>query len=183
MPSTDSLDISVFQDIISKGVDTSVGTYSPDDLLTPIPIIKKKQNGGPLSVDTSRQCTAHLRDGSGKRCRKPAVLGTTVCASHGGAAPQVKRSAKQKLAELIEPALAGLRIALESNEISSIIKAAQIVLDRTGFHPSQAIELTGKDGNPIQVQQATIDVNNLPIEIREELLKQAKRLIVEGEKE
>jgi hypothetical protein len=44
-----------------------------------------------------------------------------------------------------------LHKALKSGEIPSIVKAAQIVLDRTGFHPSQAIELTGKDGGPVAV--------------------------------
>lgn len=175
MPQENSLDISVFQEIIADASGHSHSTdSSTNNLLISPPIERKKKHNGPLSVDSSRQCTAHARNGSGVRCRKPAVKGCTVCASHGGAAPQVKKAAKERLMELVEPALEGLHIALKSGEIPSIVKAAQIVLDRTGFHPSQAIELTGKEGNPIQVQQATINVDLLPISVREELLKQAK---------
>jgi len=78
-----------------------------------------------------------------------------VCATHGGRAPQVKKSAKERLAELVEPALKGLHKALKSGEIPSIVKAAQIVLDRTGFHPTQAMELTGKDGGPIETDESS----------------------------
>jgi hypothetical protein len=175
------LDTLVFQEIITGSpASSSLPPNTTNNLLTNLPIERKKKHNGPLSIDKSRQCTAHARNGSGKRCNKAAVKGTNVCASHGGAAPQVKRAAKERLAELIEPALAGLNYALESNDLTAIVKAAQIVLDRTGFHPSQAIELTGKDGNPIQVQQATINVNDLPVEMREELLRVAKKSSLVG---
>jgi hypothetical protein len=55
---------------------------------------------------------------------------------------------------LVEPALKGLHTALKSGEIPSIVKAAQIVLDRTGFHPSKAIELTGEFVGPVEVVPA-----------------------------
>ncbi len=77
-----------------------------------------------------------------------------MCATHGGRAPQVKKSARERLAELVEPALKGLHTALKSGEIPSIVKAAQIVLDRTGFHPTQAMELYGKDGGPIETESS-----------------------------
>jgi hypothetical protein len=105
-------------------------------------------------MDESRQCSAHRADGSGERCRKAAIMGGTVCATHGGQAPQVKKSARERLAELVEPALEGLHTALKSGEIPSIVKAAQIVLDRTGFHPSKAIELTEEGGGPVEVVPA-----------------------------
>ena len=93
-------------------------------------------------MDESRRCTAHSSQ-TGEPCKKAAIRGGAVYASHGGQAPQVKKSARERLAELVEPALEGLHKALKSGEIPSIVKAAQIVLDRTGFHPSKAIELTG----------------------------------------
>lgn len=182
MPSTDetdSLDISVFQEIVSE----ESGEVLPRSVLiidpSINPPIKQKKHRGPLSIDNSRQCTAKSNRQNGERCKRPAMKGTTVCATHGGRAPQVKLAAKERLQSLIEPALEGLFIALKSKEISSIVKAAQIVLDRTGFHPSQAIELTGKDGGPVQVQQATINVSDLSEEFREELLRRYKN----GEKE
>jgi hypothetical protein len=104
-------------------------------------------------MDESRRCTAHSSQ-TGEPCKKAAIRGGTVCASHGGQAPQVKKSARERLAELVEPALEGLRTALKSGEIPSIVKAAQIVLDRTGFHPSKAIELTGEFVGPVEVVPA-----------------------------
>ena len=44
-----------------------------------------------------RQCTAHVP--SGRRCRRSAVKGASVCPSHGGSAPQVRAAAAVRLAE------------------------------------------------------------------------------------
>lgn len=150
----------------------------PKHIETPLPA------RGPLSVDPSRRCTAHLTDGSGRRCKKPAINGGTVCASHGGRAPQVKKSAKERLAELIEPALAGLNKALESNDLTAIVKASQIVLDRTGFHPTKAVELFGKDGGPIETN-STIDAESLSYPVKLLILYEAEgnRLTAEQEKQ
>ena len=116
-----------------------------------------------------QRCSARISDGS-RQCERWAINGSNVCATHGGRAPQVKRSAKERLAELVEPALAGLHTALKSGEIPSIVKAAQIVLDRTGFHPSQAIELTGKDGGPIEAVNI-LSLDRLSIEDQQTLLE------------
>jgi hypothetical protein len=121
-----------------------------------------------------QRCTARLSNGS-RQCERWAINGSNVCATHGGRAPQVKKSAKERLAELIEPALAGLNKALESNDLTAIVKASQIVLDRTGFHPRSAVELFGKDGEPIQVE-STLYVELLPT-----WLKQAIVVIGSGE--
>lgn len=50
---------------------------------------------GPM--DDSRRCTA--TNAAGARCAKAAILGGSVCRSHGGAAPQVKAQAARRLAE------------------------------------------------------------------------------------
>lgn len=100
-----------------------------------------------------QRCTARLSDGS-RQCERWAINGSTVCATHGGQAPQVKKSAKERLAELVEPAVEGLHKALKSNELPTIVRASQIVLDRCGFHPSKSIELTGKDGGPIETESS-----------------------------
>ena len=60
---------------------------------------------------------------------------------HGGSAPQVQRTARQRLQELVEPAIQGLRAALESGDLGAIIKAARIVLDRTGYTPTSRVEI------------------------------------------
>ena len=112
-----------------------------------------------------QRCTAHISDGS-RQCERWAINGGTVCATHGGRAPQVMKSARERLAELVEPALEGLHAALKSGEIPSIVKAAQIVLDRTGFHPTKAVELFGKDGGPIETQDNNIEVDSLSVPLK-----------------
>lgn len=50
---------------------------------------------------TRRQCTARNR--RGERCKRGPIAGGTVCAMHGGKAPQVQRKAAERLADLIDP--------------------------------------------------------------------------------
>src|SRR5450830_1901928 len=47
-------------------------------------------------------CTARASR-TGTRCRKAPIRGGTVCRTHGGAAPQVRRKAAERLADLIDP--------------------------------------------------------------------------------
>lgn len=42
------------------------------------------------------QCTGHAAS-TGQRCTKPPIRGGTVCAKHGGAAPQVREAARRRL--------------------------------------------------------------------------------------
>jgi hypothetical protein len=50
----------------------------------------------------ARRCTATSKR-SGKRCQGAPIHGGTVCWKHGGAAPQVRRRAAERLADLIDP--------------------------------------------------------------------------------
>ena len=115
-----------------------------------------------------QKCQARISEGS-RQCERWAINGGSVCATHGGRAPQVKRSAKERLEELVDPAIIGLRRAIKSNDIGASVRASQIVLDRTGFHPSRSIELYGKEDAP-PVQIATLDVDLLTPEQRRLLL-------------
>ncbi len=45
------------------------------------------------------QCTA-TSSRTGKRCRQRPIRGGTVCATHGGSAPQVQRKAAERLAQM-----------------------------------------------------------------------------------
>src|SRR3972149_1048900 len=47
-----------------------------------------------------RRCTARSRTGP---CKKAPIRGGMVCDRHGGRAPQVKRKAAERLADLIDP--------------------------------------------------------------------------------
>lgn len=64
---------------------------------------------------------------------------------HGGGAPQVKQAASERLAAMVDPALAELSNLVRRAE-SEAIKLAAIkdVLDRAGFKPKERIEQSGK---------------------------------------
>lgn len=87
-----------------------------------------------------RRCAAKAKS-TGQRCRRAPIWGGAVCPMHGGRAPQVKRRAHERLMALVDPAIDGLRRALESNDLAAVNRAARTVLDRTGYGPSQAIEI------------------------------------------
>src|SRR5690349_5038524 len=67
--------------------------------------------GVPSTVESPREpwmCTAHLRDGSGRLCRKARLPGQMVCGHHGGRAPQSMNAARRRLLEQIDPVMAQL---------------------------------------------------------------------------
>ncbi len=57
--------------------------------------------GRPIDRPIARQCIGHISSGpeAGRRCRRSAILGSTVCMWHGGAASQVKLAAARRSAE------------------------------------------------------------------------------------
>jgi hypothetical protein len=100
-------------------------------------------------MNESRRCVATNR--AGIQCRRAPIAGGSVCRHHGGGAPQVKRAAKLRLLELIDPAIAGLERALtikgactqcgRADDMSIVLRAAQLVLDRAGLGPSSTLEV------------------------------------------
>jgi hypothetical protein len=92
---------------------------------------------------TRQRCTAQSKQ-KGQQCGSWAIEGGTVCRHHGGRAPQVQAKARERLAKLVDPAISALARAIEEGEVRDIIRAAQVVLDRTGFGPQQSVEIGGK---------------------------------------
>lgn len=79
------------------------------------------------------RCQGHSTQHGGQ-CRRPANHGTTVCNSHGGRAPQVRRKAALRLAELVDPAIATLAREMATAEKSNDRQAAaNSILDRAGI--------------------------------------------------
>jgi hypothetical protein len=87
------------------------------------------------------QCTATNR--AGQQCGKAAIRGANVCRSHGGAAPQVKRRAEERLASLVAPAIAELGRLLGSKSPSVVLGAVKDILDRNGFKPKDVVVVEG----------------------------------------
>jgi hypothetical protein len=97
--------------------------------------------------DTTRRCTATNR--AGERCGRAPIVGGFVCAMHGGAVPAVKKAAAERLHAMVDPALDAVLRAItvhgppcehcgrsDADRDPVVLRAAQMVLDRTGFHPT-----------------------------------------------
>ena len=67
-------------------------------------------------LPNSPQCKAKSTR-TGKRCGKVAILGGTVCRFHGGAAPQVKAAAAQRVRDMLAEAIDPNRILREEGRI------------------------------------------------------------------
>lgn len=83
-----------------------------------------------------RRCTARNR--RGQQCGRYPIPGGNVCVMHGGGAPQVQARAKQRLAAMIDPALATVRKSLKAKSERVALSAAQDVLDRNGVGTDKA---------------------------------------------
>lgn len=89
----------------------------------------------PEPVVRRNQCRAKSKT-TGNRCRQPAIPGGTTCVYHGGQAPQVRRKADLRLAQLVEPAIAQLARELVNTTTGtpmSRLRALENILDRSGY--------------------------------------------------
>lgn len=85
-----------------------------------------------------RQCTATNRQG--RRCGKSPIPGGTVCRMHGGAAPQVRLKAQERLAAYQDRAIDRLFTLVEQTSFPSTAYAAvRDVLDRTMGKPAESV--------------------------------------------
>src|SRR4051794_29541034 len=111
---------------------------------------------------TRSRCTSKAKS-TGEQCGRPAILGGFVCPLHGGMTPIVRDAAKQRLLELADPAIYALRMVVvdltgeweravtldDAPRVAhfmslapSIVRAAQVVLDRAGFSPAMKVEVS-----------------------------------------
>jgi len=92
-------------------------------------------------MDDSRRCTA-MAHHTKQRCKKAAILGGVVCQTHGGGAPQVKKAARERLNDLIDPAINELGRRVEDRDNPALaLRAAQDILDRAGYKSPAQIDL------------------------------------------
>lgn len=78
------------------------------------------------------RCHAHKKNGD--PCPQWAMRGQRVCRVHGGASPQARRKAQDRLASLIEPAITVLarEMVNQSARSGERTRAAAEILDRGG---------------------------------------------------
>jgi len=87
------------------------------------------------------QCKA--TNNRGQRCRYSPIPGGTVCRFHGGAAPQVKAAAMERLRALQHPAIDRLASLIDQEEFPTVAYAAsRDVLDRTLGKPGEHLDVT-----------------------------------------
>ena len=86
------------------------------------------------------RCSARSKQ-TREPCKQPAILGGSVCRYHGGAAPQVQKSARERIAAAAHPAIDVLLAALKSRDLDLAMKAARDLLDRAGFASKRRHEL------------------------------------------
>lgn len=95
------------------------------------------------------RCSATSR--AGTRCKRGSIPGGRVCHYHGGAAPQVKQKAAERLAALVDPAITSLGNLIRSKSESIRLAAVRDVLDRNGHKPPDKHQLSGPGEGPIAV--------------------------------
>lgn len=113
------------------------------------------QPQAPMGISTpglpARPCGA--KRSNGEPCKKPAIKGGTVCQTHGGSAPQVRKKAALRLLELVDPAIAVLaREMVNADKSADRQRAANSVLDRAGV-PRTATVIDGESAKALLVER------------------------------
>ena len=72
------------------------------------------------------KCSAKAKS-SGNQCRRDAISGGTVCQVHGGAAPQVKRKAAERIAEARDSALEALTGLIADGKVDARVALDAVV--------------------------------------------------------
>lgn len=100
--------------------------------------------------ELTRRCNGKNR--RGEPCLLSPMPGAHVCYYHGGNAPQVRAAAKNRLLAGADLAIAYLLNLLtpkppcehcgrsDADRDPVVVKACQLVLDRSGFHPTLTVE-------------------------------------------
>ena len=101
---------------------------------------------------------------NGGRCKREAEDGAVVCDQHGGAAPQVRRRAAERLIMTADQAAQMLVKMMEDTEVPFGVRAkiAQDLLDRAGLVAAQVHQIIPTTEDPIMrfFQDAFSDPNN-----------------------
>lgn len=115
---------------------------SPRGARSDPPPRRKGIAGVPGSKNPERRCTATVRS-TGERCKRAAIKGGTVCTSHGGAAPQVRKKARDRLLELVDPAINELAKLLNRDDVDDSVRLRAItsLLDRVGYGPGSTLKV------------------------------------------
>ena len=103
----------------------------------------------------AQRCHARSKT-TGQQCRQAVVPGATVCHYHGGAAPQVKEAAQDRLRALQHPAIDRLAQLIDQDQFPTVaLGASKDVLDRTLGRAAENVTVThGVDDSLIAILDA-----------------------------
>lgn len=83
------------------------------------------------------------------QCKKMAIVGGTVCNTHGGAAPVVREAARRRILRVADDALTGMMVlaGIEGSGLGAESEAVRQraladLLDRAGLKPTDKVEVT-----------------------------------------
>ncbi len=125
---------------------------------------------GPVKAKTDLMDANHTMDGvvavslpyvpcaatskqSGQRCKRRPIPGGAVCVMHGGKAPQVQASARERLMALQPLAIQTMHNLMNREEYPTVqLGAARDVLDRTEGKPIESVSLTGANNGPLIIE-------------------------------
>lgn len=103
----------------------------------------------PHGPTPDRRCRAHKK--TGEQCKNAAILGSTVCRFHGGAARHVKAAARARLenaADLMAKQLLGIALTAEGESVK--LAAIKDALDRAGLKPPAEVVLSQGETKPYE---------------------------------
>jgi len=117
-----------------------------------------------------------------------------VCDIHGGKIPAVRQSARERLLAMVDPALDALLRALQTGPPCEhcgrsdadrdpvVLRAAQLVLDRAGFHPTIAVaaQSSGPDLSHLTLSELADRAERIAHMARESANAEAARLLPEA---
>ena len=88
----------------------------------------------------ANRCKAHRKNGD--QCRRPPIRGGTVCATHGGSAPQTVAAARRRLLAAADPLMANLiKIATSSDDEALRLRATMDALTRAGLTERTTVQV------------------------------------------
>jgi hypothetical protein len=122
-------------------------------------VMKRKNPMAESDPMASARCTARSKQ-RGTQCKQRAIPGGTVCRFHGGAAPQVIRSARERIAAAADPAIDVLLTALKSKDEKLRAQVAQDLLDRAGHGAKQKHEVGFGLSDPFAAVDAAVHEAN-----------------------
>lgn len=93
-----------------------------------------------------RKCSAKSSR-TGAPCKKFAIVGGTVCDTHGGRAPQVREAARKRIESMVPDALTGIEqlagiMGPGSQKDEVRLRALQDILDRAGLKGADKLEVS-----------------------------------------